>query len=170
MPRLPAVGRAVPTSASLSVRGRRACRATLGAVLLAIAASLAGCTETISVDAPYAFVWERSTQALKDAGYEMVTTPDETHLVPPSSERTGRAWFLGGARPDAAGWEAPRVIKLVIDPVEPRITSPRRVTVDVEKRDWVVHARVPDPEMRERIVWILRRALEAPDEPRLRDP
>lgn len=138
--------------------------------LAAMTAATVGCAGSITVEAPYAVVWERTTQALMDAGYEMVTVPDDKRMIPASSQRTGRAWFLGSAKPDAAGWEAPRVIKIVIAPIDPQITATRTVTVNVEERDWVVKAGVPDPEMQERIVWILRQALDAPDAPLVRDP
>jgi len=122
---------------------------------------LAGCSDSFKVDAPYQWVWDRATGALVAEGFEMVTSPDAHRMIPASSPTTGRAWFTGRA-PNGAGWSAPRIIEVTIEPVEPPETAPRTVTVKVEDRSWVAKGNVPDPEMRTRVTWILRQALDAP--------
>lgn len=132
------------------------------APLLALVASLAGCTDSFTVTAPYDEVWGKSTAALVANGFEMVKVSDSTKMIPASSEASGRAFFLASALPDPSGWGAPRVVQVSIEPVEPRAASERRIIVEVEKRDWVVQGNVPDPELRSRVVWILKQALGAP--------
>ncbi|MBM4112941.1 MAG: hypothetical protein FJ253_06145, partial [Phycisphaerae bacterium] len=112
-------------------------RITLAATWSLLAAG-AGCTDSFTVTAPYEQVWSTSTETLVANGFEMVVVPDAERMIPASSEWTGRAWFLATALPDPAGWEAPRVVQITIDPVSPRQTHSRRITVEVEKRDWVV--------------------------------
>jgi len=138
---------------------RHAASAGLLAGLVAI--GMVGCNDSFRVEAPYDWVWERSTEALVAAGFEMVVVPDEKTLIPASSRRTGRAWFTGYAD-DIAGWKPPRIIEVTIDPVQPAETAWRTIEVKVEDRSWTAKGRVPDPDMRGRVTWILRQALEAP--------
>lgn len=136
--------------------------ASVGAVLTILGAMLLpGCSDSFKVDAPYEWVWDRATGALIAEGFEMVTSPDAHRMIPASSRTTGRAWFTG-TQPDGAGWNAPRIIEVTIEPVQPPETAPRTVTVKVEDRSWVAKGNVPDPEMRTRVTWILRQALDAP--------
>lgn len=134
----------------------------LGAVIAIVAAVLLpGCSDSFKVDAPYQWTWDRATGALVAAGFEMVVSPDAHRMIPASSPTTGRAWFTGTA-PDGAGWNAPRIIEVTIEPVHPPEMARRTVTVKVEDRSWVAKGNVPDPEMRTRVTWILRQALQAP--------
>lgn len=120
------------------------------------------CTDSFTVTMPYEQAWDTCTETLVGGGFEMVREPDAKRMIPASSEPSGRAWFLATAMPDRAGWEAPRVVQVSIEPVEPRGEAERRITVEVEKRDWVVEGDVPDPELRSRVVWMLKQALGAP--------
>ncbi len=127
-----------------------------------IVSALAGCTDSFTVTAPYQEAWQRATETMVANGFQMVTVSDERRLVPASNERTGRAWFLAKALPDPAGWEAPRVVQVSIEPVDPPGAAQRRITVEAEQRDWVVQGNVPDPELRSRVVWMLKQAFSVP--------
>ena len=135
----------------------------MAAVILS-AGTLGGCTDSFRVEAPYDWVWERSMRALGAEGFEMVVEPDSQRMIPASNAATGRAWFLG-APPQTSGLRAPRIIEITIEPVSPPETAWRTITVKAEDRSWVAKGNIPDPDMRNRVTWILRQALQAPGNP-----
>lgn len=100
-------------------------------------------------------------EALTAQGFEMVVVQDDARLIPASSAATGRAWFLG-VPTDSAGVAAPRIVSITIEPVQPPESAWRTITVNAEDRSWVARGNLPDPDMRNRVTWILRQALEAP--------
>lgn len=103
-------------------------------------------------------------QALTAEGFEMVVEADARRLVPASNAASGRAWFLGPP-PRSSGLREPRIVEITIEPVQPPETAWRTITVKAEDRSWVARGNVPDPDMRNRVTWILRQALQAPGDP-----
>lgn len=145
---------------AVSPRSRRGSVAAAIAIMGA-AWGLAGCTDSFRVEAPYDWTWEQSMSAMTAAGFQMVVEPDNERLLPASSAATGRAWFLSWPAPGSIHPSA-RIITISIEPVLPKETAWRTITVKAQDRSWVARADVPDPELRTRVTWILREALAAP--------
>ena len=124
-------------------------------------ALLAGCTDTLTVEAPYAATWSRSLEVLQANGYQLVSVPDPRLLVPASDEKSGRAWFLTGAEHS----HGTRVVALVISPVEPAGPAKRTIKVTASGDDWVAMSRVDAPKLRNRTTFLLKQAFANPDAP-----